>query len=79
MHSARAKFEQDKHSLFLNTKTLDSRWKGTQDGLIIYWMAELEQYEQLSDVALHYPPEQKKDKLQTAVHSQPNLRNIESM
>ena len=60
MKSARAQFERDKHSLFLNTKTLDSRWKGTQDGIIIYWMAKLEQYEQLTDVALHYPPDQKK-------------------
>ena len=43
MKSACAQYERDKHSLFLNTKTLDSRWKGTQDGFIIYWMAELEQ------------------------------------
>ena len=77
--SARAKVERDKHSAFLSTKTLDSRWKGTQDGFIIYWMAELERYEQLSDIALHYPPEQKKDKLQAALRPQPNLRNVESM
>ena len=41
-------------------------------------MAELEQYEQLTDVALHYPPDQKKDRLQTAVRSQPNLWHIET-
>ena len=29
MKSARAQIERDKHSLFLNTKTLDSGWKGT--------------------------------------------------
>ena len=42
-------------------------------------MAELEQYKQLAGITLHYQPEQKKDKLQTAVRSQPNLRNIEMM
>ena len=79
MKSARAQIERDKHSQFLNTKTLDSRWKGTQDGFIIYWMAELERYEQLTDVTLHYQPEQKKEKLQTAVRAQPNLRSVETM
>ena len=64
--------------MFLNTKTLHSQWKGTQDGFIIYWMAELEQYETLTDVTLHYQPEQKKDKLQTAVRSQPNLCQVET-
>ena len=79
MKSTRAGIERDKHSLFLNTKILDSQWKGTQDGFIIYWLAELERYEQLTDVTLHYQPEQKKDKLQTAVRSQPNLSNVETM
>ena len=41
-------------------------------------MAELERYEQLTDITLHYPPDQIKDKLQTAVRSQPNLRFIET-
>ena len=41
-------------------------------------MAELEQYKQLTDITLHYQSEQKKDKLQTAVRSQPNLQNIET-
>ena len=31
MESARAGIERDKHSLFLNTNSLDSRWKGTQE------------------------------------------------
>ena len=79
MKSACAGIERNKHSLFLNTKTLGSRWKGTQDGFIIYWLAKLERYEQLTDVTLHYQPEQKKDKLQTAVRSQPNLSNVETM
>ena len=64
--------------MFLNTKVLDNRWKGTQDGFIIYWMAELERYETLTDVSLHFLPEQKKDKLQTAVRSQPNLSQVET-
>ena len=41
-------------------------------------MAELERYETLTDVSLHYLPEQKKDKLQTAVRSQPNLCQVET-
>ena len=41
-------------------------------------MAELEQYKQLTDITLHYQPEQKKDNLQTAVCSPPNLRNIDT-
>ena len=41
-------------------------------------MAELEQYKQLAGITLHYQPDQKKDKLQTAVRSQPNLQNIKT-
>ena len=52
--------------------------EGTQDGFITYWMAELDQYKQLTDITLHYKPDQNKDKLQFAVPSQPNLRIIET-
>ena len=78
--STAAKLNSGEIRRYLTTKQLDSTWRGTQEGFILSWRSKLRQYEDMVDPQEYLPDKVKKDLLQNAVSTQPNLlrtHNIE--
>ena len=61
----------------LSTKLLDSTWRGTQEGFLISWQAQLRQYENMTDPSVHFTDPLKKVLLQNALSPQANLQQAQ--
>ena len=57
-------------------KKLDSSWKGSHDGFLIWFEQELLRYEELVPACEYYKDNQKRLMLETAVSPQDHLNNV---
>ena len=77
--STKSEFTKDKLVEFMTTAKLDSRWKGSNEGFILYWKEQMRLFEDLTPRPEHYAPNAKKRMIEAAVRNIPELKAVKDI